>query len=147
MIQAVETALECLDSPATNCGSPSSGSAPPLRDGLVPRPSWRAATTDWRNPNTAYPLSSLHAELRLKIEMLATVAAATRRRLDAARDRDRAAAAQHDALQLELLQSRAVRTASAAAAFLRAAISGLPLQETRKEPCSVCTQTTLPLSE
>jgi hypothetical protein len=106
--QVVDHALELLDAPATNSGSPPSGEHPPPRDDPTPRPSWRVAALA-AGFTGADPLTSLHAELRLKTEMLAAAATTARRRLDAARGCEAAAAAQIDRLRRDLEAGRQVR--------------------------------------
>ncbi len=111
-------ALEILDDAVSNGGSPHSGDAPLVPDAPVPRPSWRGATLEWparsglsETPTCGgCPLTSLHAELWLKVEMLCTSASSARRRLDAARGLETAAAAKIRALRKELEASRQVRS-------------------------------------
>ena len=84
------------------------------RDEAAPRPSRRSAALDWparTNLAEAPPfggglLTALQAELWLKAEMLRTSASSARRRLDAARRRQVAAAGKMRSLRRELEASR-----------------------------------------
>ena len=112
VVQIVEGSLENLDASFSNASAQTSRSEP-FSCNPVPRPSWRAATSDWSPcasdcAGAVGPLSSLRAELCLKMEMLDSAVAAVRRQLDAARAREREAVAERDALRRELDESRTV---------------------------------------